>query len=211
LSGFFIAFEGIDGSGKTTAARAVAEALRRRGHAVVATREPGGTAAGLQIRTILLDSNHELAPESELLLMCADRAEHVAKVIRPALAAGAIVISDRFAASTRAYQGYGLGLDLVAVDAAISIATGGLCPVLTVLFDLDPALAFARRSDDSDNLNALDVRDLEYRIRVREGFLALARESGNWRVIDAAPEREIVIDQAIAAVDTALSERRIDP
>jgi dTMP kinase len=209
LSGFLVAFEGIDGSGKSSAAQAVAEALTQLGHEVVATREPGGTEPGREIRRLLLDSNHQLSPETELLLMCADRAEHMSRVIGPALAAGSIVITDRFAGSTRAYQGYGLGLDLTVVDAAVAIATGGINPDLTILFDVDPAIAYARRADDSANINALDVRDIAYRNRVRDGFSELARQSDCWRIIDASQPLADVIEQATAAVISAISTRQI--
>lgn len=182
--------------------------LGERGYEVVTTREPGGTLPGRQIRALLLDADHELAAETELLLMCADRAEHVAKVIRPALARGAIVLSDRYAGSTRAYQGYGLGLDMALVDAAISIATGGIRPTLTVLFDVDPEVAFARRSGDSNSVNALDLRDLSFRKRVREGFLELARRSDCWRVIDASQTSSAVIDQASKIVNSAVDDLR---
>jgi dTMP kinase len=209
LSGFLVAFEGIDGSGKSSAAQAVAEALTQLGHDIVATREPGGTEPGREIRRLLLDSDHQLSPETELLLMCADRAEHMSRVIGPALAAGSIVITDRFAGSTRAYQGYGLGLDLTVVDAAVSIATGGIIPDLTILFDVDPAIAYARRADDSANINALDVRDIAYRNRVRDGFRELARQSDCWRTIDASQPLPDVIEQATATVVSAISTRQI--
>ena len=209
MSGILVAFEGIDGSGKTSAALAVADALRHLEYEVVATREPGGTAPGREIRKLLLDSDHQLSPETELLLMCADRAEHMSRVIGPALATGSIVISDRFTGSTRAYQGYGLGLDLAVVDAALLIATGGLIPDLTILFDVDPEIAYARRAGDSANVNALDVRDVAYRNRVRDGFRELARQSDCWRIIDASQPLADVIEQATADVVSAISTRRI--
>jgi len=211
MSGVFIAFEGIDGSGKSTAARAVADHLRARGLDVVLTREPGGTELGREIRAILLEGQNQLAPGTELLLMCADRAEHVATVIRPALNAGAIVISDRYAGSTRAYQGYGLGLDMSSVNTAIEIATGGLCPDLTILFDLDPELAHERRSGDAGQLNLLDVRDFDYRTRVREGFLKLAQASERWRVVDASQPLDIVAAQALELIGAVVDCRRVGP
>jgi dTMP kinase len=210
MPGVFIAFEGIDGSGKSTAARAVVDRLRGRGLTVVLTREPGGTEPGRQIRTLLLESGHGLAPETELLLMCADRAEHVATVIRPALEGGAIVVSDRYAGSTRAYQGYGLELDMAIVNATIEIATGGLCPDLTILFDLQPALAHARRSVDAGQINQLDIRDLEYRTRVRDGFLKLAQSSERWRVVDASFPLDVVISEALALVEAVAIPQRVD-
>ena len=209
MSGVFIALEGIDGSGKSTIARAVADQLRARSLDVVLTREPGGTRPGREIRAILLEGQDRLAPETELLLMCADRAEHVAAVIRPALNAGAIVISDRYAGSTRAYQGYGLGLEMTSVNTAIDIATSGLRPNLTILFDLDPELAHERRSGDAGQLNLLDVRDLAYRTRVREGFLKLAQASERWRVVDASQPLDIVAAKALELIDAVVACCRV--
>jgi dTMP kinase len=209
MSGVFIAFEGIDGSGKSTIARAVADQLRARSLEVVLTREPGGTRPGREIRAILLEGRDHLAPETELLLMCADRAEHVATVIRPALNAGAIVVSDRYAGSTRAYQGYGLGLEMTSVNTAIDIATSGLRPDLTILFDLDPELAHERRSGDAGQLNLLDVRDLAYRTRVREGFLKLALSSERWKVVDASQPLDIVAAKALELIDAVVACCRV--
>lgn len=204
MVGAFIAFEGIDGSGKSSAAKAVERTLRDEGYDVVLTREPGGTVPGRQIRSLVLNETHQLAAETELLLMCADRAEHVAKVIRPALARGAIVLTDRYAASTRAYQGYGLGMEMTAVDAAIAVATRGLCPDLTILLDVDPTVAFARRSSDASQINALDLRDLAFRNRVRDGFLTLAEQDERWCVIDAAQAVGEVAKQATAVAQAAI-------
>ena len=207
MRGVFVALEGIDGSGKSSAAREIADSLRGEGHDVVLTREPGGTEAGSLIRSLILDSRRQLAPETELLLMCADRAEHVETVIKPALERGAIVVTDRFAASTRAYQGYGLGLAASMVDAAIAVATGGLCPDLTVLFDLDPRVAHARRTGDRENVNALDTRDLAYRTRVREGFLEMAHSSDTWRIVDASQPLQTVIADARECVLRTVAAR----
>jgi dTMP kinase len=205
----FIAFEGIDGSGKSTAARIIGERLRELGLDVVSTREPGGTEPGRQIRALLLENDHALAPVTELLLMCADRAEHVATVIRPALEIGKIVLCDRYAGSTRAYQGYGLGLDTCDVDAAIAIATGGLMPDLTILFDLEPSAAHARRSGDAGSLNQLDMRDFAYRTRVRDGFLALAGSTSNWHVIDASQPAERVVDLALELINALVTGQQV--
>jgi dTMP kinase len=202
VAGVFIAFEGIDGSGKSTVAAAVVRTLRERGLDVVSTREPGGTAAGREIRSLLLNSDHRLEPITEMLLMCADRAEHVATVIRPALESGAIVISDRFSGSTRAYQGFGLGIEMTVVDAAIRVATGGLEPDLTILFDLDPAIAYERKSGDAGQLNRIDVRDIDFRTRVRDGFLELARSCDGWRIIDASQSVDQVLAQVLDLVDS---------
>jgi dTMP kinase len=207
MPGCFIAFEGIDGSGKSTIARIVAGRLRELGHDVVLTREPGGTAAGQKIRAVLLDGQFELSAEAELLLMCADRAEHVARVIRPALDAGSIVISDRYEGSTRAYQGYGLGLDLALVDEVISFATCGLLPDLTVLIDVDTTIAAERRSRDDTNVNALDLRDIGSRQRVRDGFLSIAATEPSWRVIDGSRAIDEVVSDAFDLVTQSIATR----
>jgi dTMP kinase len=209
MPGIFIAFEGIDGSGKSSAARAVTESLRARGHDVVLTREPGGTDAGQRIRELLLGFEHTLAPETELLLMCADRAEHLAQVIRPSLGAGLVVISDRYAASTRAYQGFGLGLAADVVENALNAATGGLTPDLTLLFDVDPVIGHSRRASDSGNINALDLRDLEFKTRVRNGYLRLASESESWRVLDASVALPELIDRARSIVEQEVAVRQV--
>jgi dTMP kinase len=208
MPGHLIAFEGIDGSGKSTVARAVADRLRDQGHDVVLTREPGGTDAGRKIRAILLDGEFDLSPEAELLLMCADRAEHVARLIQPALASGSVVISDRYEGSTRAYQGYGLGLDLSLVEDVIRVATGGLKPDLTVLVDVDPAVASNRRAVDAANVNALDLRDLAYRERVRDGFLAIAAADPGWLVVDGLRAVDDVVMEALALVTQAIAARQ---
>jgi dTMP kinase len=208
-TGTFIAFEGIDGSGKTTALRVVGERLRERGLEVVETREPGGTEPGRHIRALLLDAGHALTHATELLLMCADRAEHVATVIRPALGAGKIVLCDRYAGSTRAYQGYGVGLDMGEVDAAIAIATGGLSPDLTILFDIEPSAAHARRSGDAGSLNHLDIRDLAFRTRVRDGYLALAGSFNGWRIVDASQPLERLVNQALELIELTIAGQRV--
>jgi len=207
MPGCFIAFEGIDGSGKTTIARIVADRLRERRHDVVLTREPGGTAAGQKIRAVLLDGQFELSPETELLLMCADRAEHVSCVIRPALDAGSIVISDRYEGSTRAYQGHGLGLELALVDQVIGLATRGLVPDLTVLIDVDTTTAAERRSRDDTNVNILDLRDIGYRERVRDGFLSIAATEPAWRVIDGSGAVDNVASDALELVTQSIATR----
>jgi dTMP kinase len=207
MRGCFIAFEGIDGSGKSTIARIVAERLRELGHDVVLTREPGGTAAGQMIRALLLDGQFELTPEAELLLMCADRAEHVSRVIRPALDAGSIVISDRYEGSTRAYQGHGLGLDLALVEHVIDLATRGLVPDLTVLIDVDTTTAAERRSRDDTNVNALDIREVGYRQRVRDGFLSIAATEPSWRVIAGSRAVEDVAADALELVTQTIATR----
>jgi len=134
--GTFITFEGIDGSGKSTQLRLLAQYLRSQGCELLLSREPGGTPVGLRLREALLDVRGEVDPLTELLVFAADRAQHVRKVIRPALEKGAVLISDRYADATRAYQGAGRGFSPELIAEIIELATGGLVPDLTVLFDV---------------------------------------------------------------------------
>lgn len=187
----FLTFEGPEGSGKSTQARRLAERLRVAGHVVTLTREPGGTPAGQAIRAIWDDPNRrDLLPLPDLLLLCADRAQHVGTLIRPALARGEIVISDRYADSTRAYQGYGSGLDARTIETLLQIATGGLTPDLTLLLDLPAEEGLRRRQAASqsgqEQLDRLDQRSLEYHQRVQAGYLELAAKNpARWSRFDA--------------------------
>ena len=183
----FITLEGPEGAGKTTQLRALADYLRGCGYDVVTTREPGGTAIGDQIRHVLHDTaNVAMSPTAEVLLYAASRAQLVAEVIQPALAAGRVVLCDRYADSTMAYQGYGRGLDRDALAALTAVATGGLRPDLTLLLDLDVARGLARRRDEGEEMNRLDLETIEFHRRVRAGYLALAAaEPARWRLIDA--------------------------
>lgn len=180
----FITFEGPDGSGKTTQARMLAEYLQMRGMEVLHTREPGGTAISEQIREVILSTrNQSIQHETEALLFSAARAQIVAELIRPALAAGKIVVCDRYADSTMAYQGYGLGLDLEALRAITRFATGGLVPDMTFYIDVPAAIGLTRRQ--RGETNRLDQKDLAYHARVREGFLKMAKEEPRrWIVVD---------------------------
>jgi len=180
--GLFIAFEGGEASGKSTQAARLAARLD-----AVLTREPGGTEVGEQIRSLLLDPSGVVDARAEALLMAAARAQHVAEVIEPALVAGRHVVTDRFTASSLAYQGFGRGLPIEEVRALSTFATGGLVPDLTVLLDLDPAVAAARRSREHDRLEAAGD---EFHARVRSGFLALVDPT--WLVVDGAlPAEEV--------------------
>jgi dTMP kinase len=185
----FIAFDGVEGCGKSTQARLLAEALERRGLPVTLTREPGGTPVGARIRELLLDrQHHEMTPLTEVLLFCADRAQHVAEVIRPALAAGQIVVSDRFASSTAAYQAYAGGIGFEAFDQINAAATGGLLPDLTIILDADPAIGFSRKFGGDNNLgDRIERKSLEFHMKVREGFLQYTVRLG---------ERCVVLDAA---------------
>lgn len=210
--GFFVSLEGGDGAGKSTQARRLAEALRRGGRAVVLTRDPGGTAAGRAIRDLLLDRDEPLAPEAEIALFFADRAQNLAEVIRPALARGEAVVGDRFTDSTLAYQAYGRGLAperILAVDRGI---TGGFRPGLTLVLDLPAEVGLARlerrargeRADSSGGPDRFEREAAGFHRRVREGFLALAAEQAERIVVVPADRPE---DEVFAAVREAVEER----
>ena len=155
----FITLEGPEGAGKTTQLRALAGFLRDCGYDVVTTREPGGTPIGDQIRHVLHDTaNTAMSPTAEMLLYAASRAQLVAEVIRPALVAGRVVLCDRYADSTLAYQGFGRGLDGDMLATLTAIATGGLRPDLTLLLDLDVVRGLARRRDEGEEMNRLDLK-----------------------------------------------------
>ena len=183
----FITFEGPDGSGKTTQITLLAAYLREQGFPVLTTREPGGTAIGDQIRGCLHDvSNTEMTAKAEILLYSASRAQLVQEVIRPALARGEIVLCDRFADSTIAYQGYGRGLDLDALAFITAFATGDLKPDLTVLLTMDAEHGLRRRETDGAEMNRMDLQASVFYRRVQEGYEALAAaEPERWAVVNA--------------------------
>jgi dTMP kinase len=195
----FITFEGIEGCGKSTQARALAEVL---GRDTLLTCEPGDTVLGRAIRELLLGhKHHDMAPEAEALLYFADRAQHVAQVVRPALAAGRTVISDRYTDSSLAYQGYGRGLDLALLRALHALATGNLAPDLTVFLDVpvEEGLRRVRRRGEHDRLEA-EVR--EFHDRVLHGYRALiAAEPGRWVVVNGRGAPEAVARRVREAVE----------
>lgn len=187
--GFFVAFEGGDGAGKTTQIGLLAQVLRARGNEVLLTREPGGTELGTAIRGLLLHGGR-VSPRAEALLFAADRAEHVASVIEPALARGGVVISDRYVDSTLAYQGARRELSRAELEALSAFATGGRLPDLTVLLDVSPEVGRSRRSGGDDRIEA---ESDAYHARVREGFLALAAVSPHrYLVLDAGLPVEVI-------------------
>lgn len=199
--GRFIVFEGGEGSGKSTAAAAVAARLEAAGRRVVLTREPGGTPAGEAIRALL---HQRLSPWAELFAFLAARAELVSTVIRPALEGGATVICDRFAPSTFAYQVHARGLDPVVVRTANRAATGGLEPDLVVYLDLDPAAGLARKAGEGAAI-ATGQEGLEFHRKVREGYLLQARDDpARWAVIDASLPAGRVAELAFDRVLRAL-------
>ncbi len=181
MKGLFITFEGLDGAGKSTQLRRAVQYLRKRGHRVRVTREPGGTRTGEQVREILLASRTgKLAPLAELALMYAARAQLLEQVIRPALARGEAVVSDRYNTASFAYQGYGRKLGVATVRAFDRVICGPTQPDLTIILDLDPERARGRARGDSkrrSRLDRIEAQGLVFHKRVRAGYLALARRA----------------------------------
>lgn len=186
MRGRFITFEGIDKCGKSIQAEGLAGRLQSQGYKVVSTREPGGTEIAERIRALVLDPQLTAMTDlTELLLYMASRAQHTEQRIRPSIEAGYIVISDRYADATVAYQGYGRGSDLDRIAALNRIATGGIRPDLTVLLDIPPLEAARRRRRMNDTPDRLEQEDRAFHARVRAGYLALAeKESGRFLVLD---------------------------
>lgn len=184
MKGIFIVLEGPDKSGKSTQARLLAEALLRRGRRVIHTREPGGTAFAEAIRSLLLDPGHRIQPLAELLLYEAARAQHTEEILRPALAAGKVVVCERYTLATLAYQGHGRGLPLPLTRTLNRIATGGLRPDLTVVLDV-PDSAFRRR-DPTRAHDRLERAPAAFRRRVRAGYRTLARSEPRTRLLDGS-------------------------
>lgn len=190
----FITLEGPEGSGKTSQIPELAGWLRDRGYPVYVTREPGGTHIGDQIRRILGNlQNNLMHPRTEILLFLAARAQHVEEVIRPQLKKGTIVLCDRYADSTLAYQGYGHGLDLQMLKKLLAFSTDGLYPDLTLLLDIDVVAGLQRRKQSGGEWNRLDAYAIAFHQRVREGYHMLAEEEPQrWRSIDASQTFEKV-------------------
>ncbi|MCX5770219.1 MAG: dTMP kinase [Candidatus Hydrogenedentes bacterium] len=203
--GFFITFEGVEGCGKSTQVRRLQERLVRLGRDVVVTREPGGTPVAEAIRSILLDCAHAgMRPMTELLLYAAARAQHVAEVIAPALDAGKTVLCDRFADSTTAYQGAGRGVEPETVAVAHRLATGGVWPDITIVLDVPVELGLAR-ANASCGPDRIEQESIEFHRRVREGFLALARQDPRRvLVIDGTGSEDEVADEVASAIASRL-------
>jgi dTMP kinase len=201
VPGTFITFEGIDGSGKSTQLKLLNGFLRARGCEALVTREPGGTPLGLRLREALLDAFEEVDPLTELLVFAADRAQHVRRKVLPALESGAVVISDRYADATVAYQGAGRGFPPELISQIVQLATGGLKPDLTLLFDVSIDESTSRTTRRSTGKNAaarsgrdrLDIEAADFHARVRDAYLSIAA---------AEPERVKVIDTSGAVERT---------
>jgi dTMP kinase len=192
--GTFLVFEGIDVSGKSTQARRVA-AL----HDALFTFEPGDTPLGVELRRWLLDAATPMSPGTEALMMLADRSHHVHSVIEPALSVGRSVVSDRFFASTLAYQGYGRGVDLALLEASSELAVGACRPTMTILLDITLDVVIERREHDAKD--RFESADLDFHERVRQGYLSLAKEH-DWVVIDGS--------RSVSDVASEIDERVLD-
>ncbi len=210
---FFISFEGIEGSGKSTQVLRLQSSLEQQGHKVTVTREPGGCPIANAVRSILLDpANHAMVPRAELLLYAAARAQHVDEVIRPALDDGHVVLCDRFIDATMAYQGAGRGLDEALLTAINDQATGGLIPDLTLLLDLPLEIGLSR-AKSRNNLQSLEaesrfeLESLTFHNRVRTAYLDQAQRQDRFRVIDAAGDIGAVAQRVHTTVQRFLSGR----
>lgn len=195
MPGLLITFEGVEGSGKTTQAQLLASALSRSGRQVRMTREPDGTPLGVAVRALF---EHGPSPIAETFLFMAARHQHLTEVIRPALARGEIVISDRYTDATLAYQGHGRGIDMQLIRDLSRLATDGLSPDLTVLLDLDAA-AGMRRIRGRGMLDAFERMDLGFHERVRKGYLEIAREDKDRVLVVSADQGEAEVADAILA------------
>jgi dTMP kinase len=206
MAGLFVTFEGGEGSGKSTQVGRLAARLRARGLDPLVTREPGGTPLAEAIRAALLDPAQRPTALAEALLMEASRAQLVETVLRPALAAGRVVLCDRFADSTLAYQGGGRGLEHALLETLNRAATGGLTPDLTLLFDLDPGTGLARRASAGPAPNRLDREPAGFHARVRRRFLELAAaQPARWVVLDASADAAALEAAVWAAVEPRLA------
>jgi dTMP kinase len=215
VAGAFITFEGIDGSGKSTQLRMLASWLRMSGLEVVSTREPGGTNLGKRLRAAVLDVQEHVDPLAELLLYAADRAQHVRTLLRPALETSHIVLSDRYADATVAYQGAGRGFPPELIALVVELATGGLKPDLTLIFDLSVAECAARtrrRANGESAADRLDSEDATFHTRVRNAYLQIAAaEPERVRIINASGsvnETHALVQQIVIPF---LESRRLEP
>jgi dTMP kinase len=211
VTGTFITCEGIDGSGKSTQLRLLGNYLRARGCDLLVTREPGGTPLGLRLRATLLDAEEQVDPLTELLVFAADRAQHVRRLLRPALAAGKVVISDRYADATVSYQGAGRGFSPQLISQMVQLATDGLVPHLTLLFDVSVAESrnrTQRRTGKTHKKDRLDVEDAEFHARVREAYLQIAaQEPQRVKIINTAGNVEET-HETVKEIVVALLEAR---
>ncbi|MBI5665534.1 MAG: dTMP kinase [Nitrospirae bacterium] len=199
----FISFEGIEGSGKSTQVKLLAEYLRTKGHTVIETVEPGGTRIGNKIRSLLLDPENQMDPLAELLLYYSARAQHVREVIYPAVLRNAIVITDRFTDSTVAYQGHARGIDLSLIDTLNEIVVPDMRPYLTFLLDLDVEEGL-RRNKDAGKMDRFEQETVDFHNLVRQGFHQIARaEPDRVKVVDSSKSKEEVSKEIIRTIEEA--------
>lgn len=202
MTGLFITLEGGDGTGKSTQSALIGDWYTQQGREVVFTREPGGTDLGNELREIVLHSRGHIAPRAEALLYAADRANHIATVVRPALERGAVVIQDRYLDSSVAYQGAGRVLDPDEVRDVSMWATEGLLPDVTVVLDLDPSIGRDRLDAANKKFDRLEAEALDFHTRVREAYLAMAAaEPKRFLVVDATLDRDVIRDAIVARLD----------
>jgi dTMP kinase len=204
----FITLEGPEGSGKTSHIPYLVEFLREKGYTVFPTREPGGTSIGEQIREVIHDlKNAEMHPRTETLLYQAARAQIVEEVLKPRLAIGEVVLSDRYLDSTIAYQGYGHGQDLAQIRQLVRYATGGLTPDLTILLDLEVEIGLQRKSKQEE-WNRMDAYTVDFHKRVRAGYLELVKEAPQrWQVVDSSQKWDVVQEELKKVILAAFAQK----
>lgn len=202
MKGYFITFEGGEGAGKTSLIISLHAALIEKGYEVMQTRAPGGTEPGKVIRELLLHPTEPVVPEAELFLYLADRAQHVSKVIRPALSQGKVVLCDRYNDSTVAYQGGARGFGLDRVESLCHFATGGLTPNLTIYLDLDPEIGMERIKKAQATKDQIEAEDLSFHRKIRQTFREIAKKHpARFRILDATAPKETVFEQALKLID----------
>jgi len=202
MKGKLIAFEGVEGCGKSTQLQLLAAYLRSKGLEVVETLEPGGTPIGQQVRSLLLSPDYEIDPVTETFLFSASRREHCLQVIKPALEAGKVVITDRFYLSTMAYQAYGGNVDLADIRAMTKLATEGIEPDLWLIVDIEPEEGFRRKK--GDKADRIEQKDLDFHRRVRAGFRELAEKRKSAVIIDGMADKSVVEVRIRKAVSVRL-------
>ncbi len=210
MTGIFITFEGPDGAGKTTQVKLLERHLRQKGYDVLVTREPGGTPVGEEIRKILLNPSHkDMDAVTEMYLYAASRAQHVRRVIKPALDKGKMVLCDRFVDSSIAYQGFGRGLGMDVVEAVNRYALGGIVPDLTLFLNIRPEDALARGCIKPEKMDRLESEELEFHQRVYQGFLVLQKKyAERIKMVDASKSIDEVFKQILELVERLLSCRK---
>ena len=199
--GLFITFEGADGCGKTTQIELLDKYLRKKGKETLLTREPGAKGLGVKLREILLNYDGEVSPQCESFLFLADRAQHIDCIIKPALKEGKIILCDRHTDSTVAYQGYARKGDIDKINLLNNIATKGLLPDITFLFDIDVEIAQARVGKEKDRL---EKESIDFHNRVREGYLEIARKNDRVKVIDSSKDIESIFEEVKKQIDKLL-------